>query len=50
MSLLAASGSDRFSRFLWSSVAVHVGLVIVALVLARWPRETERTSDRKSVV
>ncbi len=43
MSLLAASGSDRFSRFLWSSVAVHVGLVIVALVLARWPRETART-------
>lgn len=42
MSVLAASGSDRFSRFLWSSVAVHVGLVVVAIVVAKWPRETAR--------
>lgn len=42
MSALAAPGPDRFARFLWSSVAVHVGLVVVAIVVARWPRESDR--------
>jgi outer membrane biosynthesis protein TonB len=42
MSVLAAPGPDRFARFLWSSVAVHVGLVVVAIVVAKWPRDPAR--------